>query len=71
MAHTPVERLLRRGLPPGLTGAGPEALQMVAVTHPHLVRLMDREAMNFMALADYAVAPHGSGDFFEAPPHRL
>ncbi len=67
MAHTPVERLLRRGLPAGLTGAGPEALQMVAVTHPNLVRLMDREAMNFMALADYEVAPHGFGDFFEAP----
>ncbi|MCB2194172.1 MAG: hypothetical protein KQI62_21535 [Deltaproteobacteria bacterium] len=67
LADTPVERLLRGGLPPGLTGSGPEALQMVAVTHPHLARIMEQGRLNFMALADYEVAPYGFGDFCEAP----
>jgi hypothetical protein len=67
LADTPVQRLLRAGLPPGLTGAGPEALQMMAVTHPHLGRAMERGRLNFMALADFEVAPYGFGDFCEAP----
>ncbi len=49
------------------TGAGPEGFQLLCVSHPHWAELMNRGQMNFMALADYDVAPHGFGDFFEAP----
>lgn len=51
----------------GATGCGPEGFQIVGVSHPHFAELMNRRELNFMALADYDVAPHGFGDFFEAP----
>ena len=49
------------------TGAGPEGFQLLCITHPHLARLMEQGRMNFMALADYDLAPHGFNDFYEAP----
>ncbi len=49
------------------TGCGPEGLQMVCITHPHLAGFMDQRRFDFMALADFDIAPYGYGDFFEAP----
>ncbi len=48
------------------TGWGPEGLQLLSVTHPHLLRLMNDRKIPLMALADYDVAPHGFNDFFDA-----
>ncbi len=59
-------RRFRRRLQ-GATGAGPEGFQLLCVTHPHLARLMERGRLNFMALADYDLAPHGFNDFYEVP----
>jgi len=39
---------------------------MLSVTHPHLVELMNRRKITFMAMADYDVAPYGFNDFFDA-----
>ncbi|MEJ2313426.1 MAG: hypothetical protein P8Y85_01325 [Nitrospirota bacterium] len=50
-----------------LTGCGPEGLQFLCVTHTHFPDLMSDRKRPFMALADYDVAPHGFGDFFDAP----
>lgn len=50
-----------------VTGCGPEGFQFLCVTHVHFQRLMDERRFPFMALADYDVAPHGFGDFFDAP----
>jgi hypothetical protein len=49
----------------GDTGCGPEGIQMIAVTHPHLARWMNRRKIAFMAFADYDVAPYGFNDFFD------
>ncbi len=51
----------------GDTGCGPEGLQLLAVTHPHFAELMNRRRLDFFALADYDIAPHGFNDFYEAP----
>lgn len=48
------------------TGCGPEGVQMLAVTHPHLAVLMNERKIAFMAFADYEVAPYGYNDFFDA-----
>ncbi|MCG6894214.1 MAG: hypothetical protein LJE65_11445 [Desulfobacteraceae bacterium] len=49
----------------GDTGCGPEGIQMIAVTHPHLARWMNRRKIAFMTFADYDVAPYGFNDFFD------
>ena len=49
------------------TGCGPEGFQLLAITHTHLAELMTKRRLNFMALADYDVAPHGFNDFYDAP----
>lgn len=48
------------------TGCGPEGVQMICVTHPHLADLMNDRKIPFMAMADYEVAPYGFSDFFDA-----
>ena len=49
------------------TGWGPEGFQFLAITHMHVQELMNQKKINFMALADYDVAPHGFNDFYDAP----
>jgi hypothetical protein len=49
------------------TGFGPEGFQLLAITHPHLLDLMNQRKIPFMALADYDVAPYGYEDFYDAP----
>ena len=49
------------------TGCGPEGFQLLGITHPHIVGLMNQRKMAFMALADYDIAPHGFNDFYDAP----
>jgi hypothetical protein len=61
----PVARFLKQ-LPAGDTGCGPEGIQLLAVTHPHLAAAMNRRQIPFMAFADYDVAPHGFHDFYDA-----
>ncbi|MBW1698959.1 MAG: hypothetical protein JRH18_23640 [Deltaproteobacteria bacterium] len=51
----------------GDTGCGPEGVQLLAITHPHLLEMMNERKIPFMALADYDVAPYGFNDFFDAP----
>jgi hypothetical protein len=46
---------------------GPEGFQFLAITHMHVQELMNQKKINFMALADYDVAPHGFNDFYDAP----
>jgi len=48
------------------TGCGPEGIQLLTVTHPHLARMMCQGKIPFMAFADYDVAPYGFYDFFDA-----
>jgi hypothetical protein len=48
------------------TGCGPEGVQLLTVTHPHLAAMMNRREIAFMAFADYDVAPHGFSDFYDA-----
>jgi hypothetical protein len=48
------------------TGCGPEGVQLLTVTHPHLTAMMNRREIAFMAFADYDVAPHGFSDFYDA-----
>ena len=60
-----VSRFLQ-ALPAGDTGCGPEGIQLLTVTHPHLAVLMNRGRIPFMAFADYDVAPHGFHDFYDA-----
>jgi hypothetical protein len=50
----------------GDTGCGPEGIQLLAITHRHLARLMNERKMAFMVFADYDVAPYGFNDFFDA-----
>jgi hypothetical protein len=49
------------------TGFGPEGFQLLAITHPHLLDMMNQRKIPFMALADYDVAPYGYEDFYDAP----
>lgn len=57
----------RKSLKPGTTGCGPEGFQLLAITHPHMADLMNHRKLNFVALADYDIAPHGFNDFYDAP----
>lgn len=50
----------------GDTGCGPEGIQLLTITHPHLAELMNQRKIAFMAFADYDVAPYGFHDFFDA-----
>lgn len=49
------------------TGCGPEGFQLLTITHPHYASLMNSRQIMFMTFSDYDVAPHGYGDFFDAP----
>jgi hypothetical protein len=60
-----VARFLKR-LPSQDTGCGPEGIQLLTITHPHLANMMNRREIPFMAFADYNVAPHGFNDFYDA-----
>jgi hypothetical protein len=60
-----VARFLNQ-LPAGDTGCGPEGIQLLTITHPHLAAMMNRREIPFMAFADYDVAPHGFNDFYDA-----
>ncbi len=60
-----VARFLKQ-LPPRDSGCGPEGIQLLTVTHPHLAAMMNRREIPFMAFADYDVAPHGFSDFYDA-----
>jgi hypothetical protein len=48
------------------TGCGPEGLQLLTVTHPHIANLMNKRKTPFMAFCDYDVAPHGFNDFYDS-----
>jgi len=48
------------------TGVGPEGIQLLTVTHPHIADFMNQRRLPFMAFADYDVAPHGFSDFYDA-----
>ena len=48
------------------TGCGPEGVQLLSITHPHLATFMNQRKIAFMAFADYEVAPYGYNDFFDA-----
>ncbi len=50
----------------GTTGCGPEGIQLLTITHPHLTTLMNERKLSFMTFADYDVAPHGFYDFYDA-----
>lgn len=60
-----VARFLKQ-LPARDTGCGPEGIQLLTITHPHLAAMMNRRQIPFMAFADYDVAPHGFSDFYDA-----
>jgi hypothetical protein len=48
-------------------GFGPEGIQFLAITHNHYMKIMDGDHVPFMSLPDYDIAPHGFGDFYDAP----
>lgn len=48
------------------TGCGPEGIQLLTVTHPHISGLMNKRKIPFMAFSDYDVAPHGFNDFYDS-----
>jgi hypothetical protein len=48
-------------------GFGPEGIQFLAITHPHYIKVMDGHDFPFISLPDYDIAPHGFGDFYDAP----
>ncbi len=48
------------------TGCGPEGIQLLTITHPHLICLMNERKISFMIFADYDIAPHGFYDFYDA-----
>jgi len=48
-------------------GFGPEGIQFLAITHPHYIKMMDGHDIPFISLPDYDIAPHGFGDFYDAP----
>ena len=49
------------------TGCGPEGIQFLAITHPHVQGMMNDRKIPFMAFADYDIAPYGYEDFFDSP----
>lgn len=48
------------------TGLGPEGLQLLIITHPHLQQALNERRLPCLAFADYDVAPHGFSDFYDA-----
>jgi hypothetical protein len=48
------------------TGLGPEGLQLLTITHPHLQEALNDRLLPCLAFADYDVAPHGFYDFYDA-----
>lgn len=60
-----VSRYLKQ-LRSGETGCGPEGIQLLTITHPHIPVLMNKRKIPFMAFADYEVAPYGFNDYFDA-----
>lgn len=48
------------------TGLGPEGLQLLIVSHPHLQKALNSRQLPCLAFADYDVAPHGFNDFYDA-----
>ncbi|MGD9369755.1 MAG: hypothetical protein PVH87_28850 [Desulfobacteraceae bacterium] len=48
------------------TGLGPEGLQLLIITHPHLQQALNSRQLPCLAFADYDVAPHGFYDFYDA-----
>lgn len=48
------------------TGLGPEGLQLLIITHPHLQAALNDRRLPCLAFADYDVAPHGFYDFYDA-----
>lgn len=65
-AHTLTVKQFRKRLSSERTGLGPEGIQLLCITHPHLAMQMNARLLPFIALADYDVAPHGYYDFFDA-----
>lgn len=49
-----------------LTGLGPEGLQLLIITHPHLQQALNERRMPCLVFSDYDVAPHGFYDFYDA-----
>lgn len=45
---------------------GPEGIQFLTITHTHFLDMMNERKVPFMAFADYDVAPHGFGDFYDS-----
>lgn len=56
----------RKRSPSARTGLGPEGIQLLCITHPHLALQMNARRLPFIALADYDVAPYGYYDYFDA-----
>jgi hypothetical protein len=48
------------------TGLGPEGLQLLVITHPHLQQALNERRLPCLVFADYDVAPHGFFDFYDA-----
>ena len=48
------------------TGLGPEGLQLLIITHPHLQQALNDRRLPCLTFADYDVAPHGFSDFYDA-----
>ena len=48
------------------TGLGPEGLQLLIITHPHLQHALNDRRLPCLVFADYDVAPHGFYDFYDA-----
>jgi hypothetical protein len=48
------------------TGLGPEGLQLLIITHPHLQDALNERRLPCLVFADYDVAPHGFYDFYDA-----
>ena len=65
-AHPVTVSQFRKRLPADRTGLGPEGIQILCITNPHLATQMNERLLPFIALADYDVAPYGYNDFFDA-----
>lgn len=48
------------------TGLGPEGLQLLIITHPHLQQALNSRQLPCLVFADYDVAPYGFYDFYDA-----
>lgn len=48
------------------TGLGPEGLQLLIITHPHLQQALNTRKLPCLSFADYDVAPYGHFDFYDA-----